>query len=112
MSARRRVFAAWAGLCLAGLAVTAALDSGSSADEPEPPGRKPTPPGAHAVDCRKIVDDVERQEASRPSTPPDVVIFRDWAVPEECADEFKARVPTKHRGRPVPRSAGPTRLPP
>ncbi|MBO3676693.1 hypothetical protein [Streptomyces sp. NEAU-YJ-81] len=103
MSARRPIIAAWAGLCLAGIAATSALNAEPYTDKPGSPAEEPTPTGTYAVDCQEIADDIEqaRAEAKReqpealnPSATPlhqGTVTFEAVAVPEECADELEDR---------------------
>jgi len=103
MSARRWIIAAWAGLCLAGMAATAALNAGSAPPGPAVPAEEPTPTGTHAVDCQEIAGDIEqaraetereRLEALDPSATPahrGRLTARAVAVPEECADELQDR---------------------
>jgi len=100
---RRGIFVAWAGLCLAGTAATAALDAGAYTDPPESPAGEPTPTATYTLDCRRIGDDIEReraeakrrqQEVLKPSgaaTSQGRVIARDVVVPEECVDHLEDR---------------------
>ncbi|MGX1564358.1 hypothetical protein [Streptomyces sp. NPDC055506] len=99
MRARRRIVVAWAGLCLAGLAATLALDSESYTDGSDASTEEPTPSGTNVVDCQEIADSIararaearrEEREALGPSPTVDYqsVIVGDVAVPEECADEL------------------------
>ncbi|RNG17816.1 hypothetical protein [Streptomyces botrytidirepellens] len=100
---RRGIVIAWAGLCLAGIAATAALNAEPYTAQPESPAGEPTPTATYTVDCRRIGDDIERgraeakrrqQEALKPSGAPAYqgrVIFTDVAVPEECVDHLKDR---------------------
>ncbi|GHB32205.1 hypothetical protein GCM10010377_23120 [Streptomyces viridiviolaceus] len=104
MSARRRIVAVWAGLCLGGIAATSALDADPYAGGPEFPGDDPTPAESHAVDCEEIAGELARERAeaaaerqrvltAAPSAfpSPPVATFRAVAVPEGCADELRAR---------------------
>ncbi|MGV9291516.1 hypothetical protein [Streptomyces sp. NPDC003719] len=102
MNGHRRIVAVWAGLCLAGLAATAALGADPYADGPGSPGEDPAPTASHAVDCAEIADRVaegrrEREEAEAwpaPSASPSqraVQTLTVTIVPEECADELDAR---------------------
>lgn len=101
MSARRWIIAVWAGLCLAGMAATSALNVGSYTGQPESPTEEPVPTGTHVVDCQEIADGIEqtraeaereRQEALDPSaTSPYQYTAIAVAVPEECADELEDR---------------------
>jgi hypothetical protein len=102
VSARRRVVAVWAGLCLAGLAATAALRADPYADGPGAPGEDPTPAESHPVDCAEIADRVARErrehdEAEGRAAPSTSASYRSdttftvTLVPEECADELDAR---------------------
>ncbi|MER7715368.1 hypothetical protein ABTX99_00215 [Streptomyces flaveolus] len=102
MSAHRRVVAVWAGLCLAGLAATAALRADPYTDGPGTPGEDPTPAESHPVDCEEIADRVARdvrehdeaQGRAAPSVSPAYrgdTTFTVTLVPEECADELEAR---------------------
>ncbi|WAP60121.1 hypothetical protein [Streptomyces sp. S465] len=102
MSARRVVIVVWAGLCLAGVAATAALDA-----EPYPdPGsatEEPTPARPRTAGCQEIADRIEqaraeaeheRQEALSPSAPPrhqNRLEATAIVVPKECADELEER---------------------
>ncbi|WP_143645427.1 hypothetical protein [Streptomyces swartbergensis] len=99
MSARRRIVAAWAGVCLAGLVGTYALNTGSSTGGSGSPG-EPAPTGTYAVDCQEIADHIAqaRAEARRehleavgpsPTTGYQSVIVGDVAVPEACAEELE-----------------------
>ncbi|MFJ9584457.1 hypothetical protein [Streptomyces acidicola] len=103
MSPRRWVIAVWAGLCVAGMAATSALNGGPYADKPASPTEEPVPTGTYAVDCQEIADgieqeraeaDRERQEALNPSVTA-TYQARDtvkvMAVPEECAGELEDR---------------------
>ncbi len=100
MNARGRIVVAWAGLCLAGLGATVALDTPASTDESESPAGEPTPAGTQAVDCHEVADLIEqaRAEAGRerreavgssPSAAYQSAVVGDVAVPEECADELE-----------------------
>ncbi|MFI6731049.1 hypothetical protein [Streptomyces atratus] len=101
MSARRQIIAAWAGLCLVGIAATSALNAEPYTDKPVSPVEDPTPTGTYAVDCQEIADDIEQaraeakreqQEALNPSaTPAYQSTITDVWVPEECADELEDR---------------------
>ncbi|MGW6456958.1 hypothetical protein ACWF94_13730 [Streptomyces sp. NPDC055078] len=101
MSARRRIIAAWAGLCLAGIAATSALDTEPHPGEPMSPVEVPTPTGTYAIDCQEIADSIEQaragaereqREALKPSaTPGYQITVRDVAMPNECADELEDR---------------------
>ncbi|MFE4330007.1 hypothetical protein ACFRQM_11215 [Streptomyces sp. NPDC056831] len=101
MSTRRQITAAWAGLCLAGIAATSALNAEPYTDKPVSPVNEPTPTGTYAIDCQEIADDIEQaraeakreqQEALKPSaTPAYQSTVTDWAAPEECADELEDR---------------------
>lgn len=103
MSVRRPIIAAWAGLCLAGIAATSALSSEPYTDKPGAPAKQPTPTGTHAIDCQEIADDIEQaraeakseqQEAVHSSAPPlhqGTATVKTVAVPEECADELEDR---------------------
>ncbi|MGR3936522.1 hypothetical protein [Streptomyces sp. BRA346] len=100
---RRGIVVARAGLCLAGMAATAALNDEPYTAQPESPTGEPTPTAPYTVDCRRIGDDIEReraeakrkqQEALKPSGAPAYqgrVIARDVAVPEECVNHLKDR---------------------
>lgn len=96
MNARRWITAVWAGLCLAGIAATSALNAGTHTGKPESPTGEPVPTGTYAVDCQAIADDIEqaRAEAERerqeePSK--GGAVAKDVRVPEECADELEDR---------------------
>ncbi|GGU15827.1 hypothetical protein ACH4HG_15250 [Streptomyces coeruleorubidus] len=100
MSARRRIVAAWAGVCLAGLVGTYALNAESPTGGSGSPAGEPTPTGTYAVDCQEIADQIEqaRAEALRehreafgpsPTVGYQSVIVGDVAVPEECAEELE-----------------------
>ncbi|MCT9137915.1 hypothetical protein [Streptomyces violarus] len=100
MNARGRIVAVWAGLCLAGLGATLALNTPASTDESESPTREPMLTGTQAFDCQEIAASVEeaRAEAGRerreavgssPTAAYQSVIVGDVAVPEECADEIE-----------------------
>ncbi|MEU1939492.1 hypothetical protein ACH49O_36950 [Streptomyces coeruleorubidus] len=100
MSARRRIVAAWAGVCLAGFVGTYALNAESPTGDSGSPAGEPTPTGTNAVDCREIADQIEqaRAEALRehreafgpsPTVGYQSVIVGDVAVPEECAEELE-----------------------
>ncbi|MGA5140675.1 hypothetical protein [Streptomyces azureus] len=100
MSARRRIVAAWAGVCLAGLLGTYALHTESSTGGSGSPAGEPAPTGTYAVDCQEIADYIEqaRAEARRehreapgpsPTTVFQSLIVGDVAVPEECAEELE-----------------------
>lgn len=102
MSARRRVVAVWAGLCLGGLAATSALNAEPSTGTPGSPVEEPTPAGVVAVDCEEIADHVERaraeaererREALDPSAAPTYAnqTLGTQVVPQECADELEDR---------------------
>ncbi|WP_406735497.1 hypothetical protein OG508_37295 [Streptomyces sp. NBC_01108] len=101
MSTRRPIIAVWAGLCLVGIAATAALNAEPYTDKRDSPAQEPTPTGPYAVDCREIADHIEQaraeakreqQEALNPSaTPAYQSTVRDVAVTEECADELEDR---------------------
>lgn len=101
MSARRRIIAAWAGLCLVGIAATSALNAEPYTDKRESPAEEPTTTGTYAVDCQEIADKIEQaraeakreqQEARNPSAPGAYQsTVRDMAVPKECADELEDR---------------------
>ncbi|MBN3932105.1 hypothetical protein IQ279_21180 [Streptomyces verrucosisporus] len=102
MSVRRRIVAAWAVLCLAGLAATFALETDPSAGTPSPRGGEPAPADTRAVDCRELAADVARaraeaergrREALDPSVTPvrPNTTIRTMAVPPECVDEFEDR---------------------
>ncbi|MFE2539007.1 hypothetical protein [Actinacidiphila glaucinigra] len=90
MSTRRWIIAAWAGLCLVGIAATSALNAGSYPDKPRSPTEEPT--AAHPVDCEALADDIAqaRAEAERESHDGN---FRATSVLvlEECADELEER---------------------
>ncbi|MGW2329613.1 hypothetical protein ACWC5C_28185 [Streptomyces sp. NPDC001700] len=102
MNTRRWIIPVWAGLCLAGIAATSALNAGSPG-KPDSPYVEPTPTKTHPVDCQKIADDMEqaraeaerkRQEALRPSATSEY--GRQFTVtgsrlPEECVDELEDR---------------------
>ena len=100
---RRGIVVAWAGLCLAGGAATAALNAEAYPDQPESPAGEPAPTGTYTADCRTIGDDIEREraeakrrqqkalEASGASAYQGTVVFRDVAVPEKCAGHLEAR---------------------
>ncbi|QWB27660.1 MULTISPECIES: hypothetical protein [Streptomyces] len=99
MSTRRRIVVVWAGACLAGLAATSTLNSGSYTDDSNTPAQEATPTGTY--DCQEIYDSIEqaRAEARREQqdmidASPDVayqsVIVGDVAVPEECLGEAKS----------------------
>ncbi|WP_031508486.1 hypothetical protein [Streptomyces megasporus] len=103
MSARRRIVAVWAGLCLAGVVAASALDAEPDTGPPASPTGEPTPTATDAVDCEEIADHVarsraeaerERREALDPSADP-VVRDRAFAtmmvVPEECLGVLEAR---------------------
>ncbi|MFH8972490.1 hypothetical protein [Streptomyces sp. NPDC017890] len=97
MKVRRPIVVAWAGLCLAGAAATAALDTGSPPEELGWfPAEEPTPPKTHAVDCQEIADEVEqaraeagreRREAPARGTQTATSVW----VPDECVDELEER---------------------
>ncbi|MYR42500.1 hypothetical protein [Streptomyces sp. SID5910] len=102
MSARRRIVVVWAGLCLAGLAATAALRVDPYADGAGSPGEEPTPTESYAVVCEAVADDVAEERraggegggrtAPLPSPSPQIVQkLTMTAVPEECVDELEAR---------------------
>lgn len=96
LSVCRGIVLAWAGLCLAGIAATSALDAEPYADEPESPAGEPTPTATYTVDCREIADDIERDRAGaerrmREGLKGGHVTVRDVAVPEECAGVLEAR---------------------
>ncbi|MFF3122888.1 hypothetical protein ACFVRD_11050 [Streptomyces sp. NPDC057908] len=101
MSARRQIIAAWAGLCLVGIAATSALNAEPYTDKPVSPAEEPTPTDTYAVDCQEIADAIEQaraeakheqQEALNPSANPAYQsTVTDVAVPEECADELEDR---------------------
>ncbi|MEV5517258.1 hypothetical protein AB0L50_30865 [Streptomyces flaveolus] len=99
MSARRRIVAVRAGLCLAGLAATAALRADPYADGPRAPGEDPTPAESHAVDCAEIADRVARELREHDEAPGRAAsstyrsdtTFTVTLVPEECADGLDAR---------------------
>ncbi|GGZ74634.1 hypothetical protein [Streptomyces bluensis] len=96
MSARRWIIAVWAGLCLAGMAATSALNDGPYADTRESPTEEPVRTGPYVADCKAIADYIEqaRAEAER-ELQEDPLKGRATAsvvsVPEECADEFENR---------------------
>ncbi|MFJ8467212.1 hypothetical protein [Streptomyces swartbergensis] len=100
MSARRRIVAAWAGVCLAGLVSTYALNAESSTGGSGSPAGEPAPTGTYAVDCQEIADHIEqaRAEALRehreafgpsPTVGYQSVIVGDVAVPEKCAEQLE-----------------------
>ncbi|MFD7757570.1 hypothetical protein [Streptomyces sp. NPDC059757] len=96
MSARRWIIAVWAGLCLAGIATSSALNAGTHTDKPESPTEKPLPTGAYSVDCQALADDVEqaRAEAERARQEEPLkgrATAKTVWVPEECADELEDR---------------------
>ncbi|MFI9772921.1 hypothetical protein ACIHJG_39740 [Streptomyces sp. NPDC052415] len=103
MSTRRWIIAVWAGLCLAGIAATSALNAGPYTDKPESPTEEPVPTGTYVVDCQEIADDIEqaRAEAERQwqeaLNPPETPIYqggatiKDFLVSKECADELEDR---------------------
>lgn len=97
------VIVAWAGLCLAGVAATAALDAEAYPDHPGSAAEEPTPAGTRTAGCQEIADRIEqaraeaereRQEAFSPSAPPrhqDRLHVTAIVVPKECADELEER---------------------
>ncbi|MFF6980233.1 hypothetical protein ACFZAV_21460 [Streptomyces sp. NPDC008343] len=96
MSARRWIIAVWAGLCLAGIAGTSALNAEPYTDKPESPTEGPVPRGTYVVDCKAIADDIEqaRAEAERERHEEPLkgrATMKDVWVPEECADELEDR---------------------
>lgn len=99
MKAAHTAIAAWAGLCLAGLAATSVLTAEPYADKPDSPYEQatptPTPTATYTVDCRQIADDIERSRAEADRQVQEGfsgnVTFREIAVPEECAGVLEAR---------------------
>lgn len=97
------VIVVWAGLCLAGVAATAALDAEPYPDHPGSAADEPTPTGTRTADCQEIADRIEqaraeaereRQEALSPSATPrhhDRLVVTAVVVPKECADELEER---------------------
>ncbi|MFI6876401.1 hypothetical protein ACIBL6_23525 [Streptomyces sp. NPDC050400] len=91
MAGRQWAVAVWAGLCVAGIAATAALESPPSPGSSGHPD--PSPSGTYAVDCEEIADGIEHEraaDAARP-TPEGKVEFKAYAVPEQCADVLERR---------------------
>ncbi|MFD7996101.1 hypothetical protein [Streptomyces mexicanus] len=96
MSARRWIIAVWAGLCLAGIAATSALNAGTYTDKPDSPSEEPVPTDTYVVDCQAIADDIEqaRAEAERERQEEPLkgrATAKTVWVPEECADELEDR---------------------
>ncbi|MFB7460640.1 MULTISPECIES: hypothetical protein [unclassified Streptomyces] len=96
MSARRWIIAVWAGLCLACIAATSALNAGTYTDKPESPSEEPVPTDTYVVDCKAIADDIEqaRAEAERERQEEPLkgrATAKAVWVPEECADELEDR---------------------
>ncbi|MGD1224943.1 hypothetical protein AB9Q10_41725 [Streptomyces krungchingensis] len=97
MSARWWITAVWAGLCLAGITATSALNAGTHSDKPGSRTEEPVPTGTHAADCQAIADDIEqaRAEAERERRQDEPsqgrATFKAVWVPEECADELVSR---------------------
>ncbi|WP_329182882.1 hypothetical protein [Actinacidiphila glaucinigra] len=100
LNARRWIAAIWAGLCLAGIAATSALNAGMQTDKPESHTEEPVRTGTHVVDCEVLVDDIEqaRADAERERQEEPLkgrATAKTVWVPQECADELE-----------VPRSTG------
>lgn len=96
LNARRWIAAAWAGLCLAGIAATSALNAGTHTDKPGSRTEEPVPTGTYVVDCQALADDIEqaRAEAERERQKEPLkgrATVKAVSVPEECADELKDR---------------------
>ncbi|MFE2046937.1 hypothetical protein [Streptomyces sp. NPDC059459] len=105
----RRVVVAWAGLCLAGVAATAALGGEPDAEGTPGPAEESAPTETYAVNCEEVADLVEqaRAEAARQRAESGGVTQRltAWPAPGECADEIEARGPAGDAG-PRPPSFG------
>ncbi|MGC9377627.1 hypothetical protein [Streptomyces sp. MH13] len=96
MKARRWIVVVWAGLCLAGAAATAALDTGPAQEPGWFPAGEPAPTRTYGVDCREIADEVEqaRAEAERERLEAPARGTRTATsvrVPEACAAELEER---------------------
>lgn len=90
------IIVVWAGLCLAGIAATSALDAGTHPERPESRTEEPVPTGTHAVDCQALADDIEqaRAEAERERQKEPLkgrATAKTVSVPDECADELEDR---------------------
>ncbi|MFD7499809.1 hypothetical protein [Streptomyces sp. NPDC059850] len=99
MKAAHTAIAAWAGLCLAGLAATSVLTAEPYAQKPDSPYEQatptPTPAATHTVDCRQIADDIERARAEadrqvREGFSGNITVTTS-VVPEECAGVLEDR---------------------
>ncbi|MFF3253166.1 hypothetical protein ACFYWP_19640 [Actinacidiphila glaucinigra] len=96
MSARRWITAVWAGLCLAGIAATSALDAGTQTGKPNSPAEESVPTGTHVVDCQAIADDIEQARAEAEQERQEEPLngrftAKTVRVPKGCADEVENR---------------------